>query len=207
MRFGELHIDQIKAWCRRDAWTVQEAMSLISELNPERSIEARQLMLGGGQGDFDVFDAERKRNELLDTWARSALFAQQRGELYAPSYFLDWAKQHGFEIRWLEFVDEPPKPSTHTTANLSQLLEFTDECDLPPTSLENAVREVKNQFWATYDDKAVGAKPPTQAQIINWLKSKHGLNEIQAKAVEKVACPINRDPAKKHQSIQGKNSA
>lgn len=63
--------------------------------------------------------------------------------------------------------------------------------------LNRYVEEVGRQFWGTFDSEAVGARPPTQTEIITWLETTYNLSQADAKAVEKVACPFDRNP-KKH---------
>lgn len=68
---------------------------------------------------------------------------------------------------------------------------------MPPTKLMLLAQEVQKQFWDTFDPEAPGAKRPTQNEIIHWLMAKKNLAEVEAKAVEKVACPLDRNPIKR----------
>jgi hypothetical protein len=65
----------------------------------------------------------------------------------------------------------------------------------PP--LMKIATEIYRQFWSTFDKDAPGAKAPTQTEIVAWVKEKYDLAENTAKAVEKVACPFDRNPSKK----------
>lgn len=65
------------------------------------------------------------------------------------------------------------------------------------TPLMKIATEIYRQFWSTFDKDAPGAKAPTQAEIIAWATKKYSMAGAAAKAAEKVACPIDRDPSKK----------
>lgn len=67
----------------------------------------------------------------------------------------------------------------------------------PQTKLMLLAQQVHKEFWDTFDPDAPGAKRPTQNEIIQWLMEKKNLAEVEAKAVEKVACPLDRNPIKR----------
>lgn len=67
---------------------------------------------------------------------------------------------------------------------------------LPQTRLMPLVIETYRQYWSTFDTEAPAAKRPTQAEILEWLRVQ-GLSTPDAQAVEKVACPFDRNPAKR----------
>ena len=55
--------------------------------------------------------------------------------------------------------------------------------------------QIRNSEWANYDPSKDRTTRANQTSIVTDLRSK-GFSEATAKAIETVACPINRNPSK-----------
>ena len=66
----------------------------------------------------------------------------------------------------------------------------------PSARLLWLVAEVQREFWP--DWKPGDGGNGRQDAALQWLTERHGLSRAEAQAVERVAAPISRDPAKKN---------
>lgn len=74
------------------------------------------------------------------------------------------------------------------TTGTDRFLHFTD--------LLKLVAAVQKRYWGSNWDRNNRDTAPRQEDIVEWLKSEHRLTDNEAKSVDRVACPINRNPAK-----------
>jgi hypothetical protein len=76
--------------------------------------------------------------------------------------------------------------------------ELDGSTSTPDGGLRELVDVVQKRYWGDNWDKDDPNSKSTQADIVNWLLSTYPqLSKLQAQSVERVACPIDRNPAKK----------
>lgn len=203
-----------KAYENRIRITVDEAVWLLNGIDPENSEPFHT------NDDAGWSDIQRWRNSLRDavdselwdfepsTWGidrgdqkllHSAIKAWARATS-APWPFLDDTKAPAPESPEGRAMARELKAAKDRVAELEQEVQEKRQTgsDTPqPTKLMTLAVEVQKQFWMTFDEDAPGARPPSQNEIILWLETDCCLSNANAKAVEKVACPFDRNPANK----------
>lgn len=210
--------DWFKAYENRNRITVYEAARLLNGIDPEDSEPFHINDEGGwndllrwekslldavdsGAWDFDhsSWGADRGEQTLLHSGIK-----EWAGATCAPWPFLDDTKTPAPESPEGRAIANELKAAKNRIVELEKkLIEVTatknqpNEIAIEQSPLMKIVTELYRQFWSTFDKDALGAKAPAQTEIVAWAKTKYSLTDATAKAVEKVACPIERDPSKK----------
>ena len=93
--------DDIRAtrdhWLRLDSWTPRQAFMLICKAYPD-SEQPLLKPLTCFATDFDETEASETYGELERIWYSGSHGSGNQN----PSYFIDWARQKGFDVSWLE---------------------------------------------------------------------------------------------------------
>ena len=79
----------------------------------------------------------------------------------------------------------------------SELQEVKQDSVLHNTELLKLVSVVQRRYWGANWDPSNKQTNTAIPVIVEWLTSTYSLSDVKAKAVEAVACPIDRNPVKK----------
>jgi len=88
-------------WLRLDSWTPRQAFLLISKADPDsEGCPLKALPCFGSE--FDPSEAFETYEGLERIWCSGS---HGNGK-QPPSYFIEWARQKGFDVLWLETNDK-----------------------------------------------------------------------------------------------------
>lgn len=135
---------------------------------------------------------------IAEARAEALQAAQERDQARARADMLEQEKDTLLgELEALRERLSESERSQHQQQQYDQPLNTTDiDRFLHFTELLKLVAAVQERYWGPNWDRSDRDTAPRQKEIVGWLKSAHRLTDNEATSVERIACPINRNPAK-----------
>lgn len=171
---GQLYVADLTSWhktnhrIQKDSTWNNEAID--GYILKSQIVELANPQIPDFESRVQALEAERDQERLMlaNTEARAVTAERERDEL----------RERLAEIE-RKMAERPALEFLHPSARLLRL-----------------VAEVQRKFWP--DWKPGDGSNGCQDAALQWLKETHGLSHAEAQAVERVAAPISRDPAKKN---------
>ena len=189
VRNGELYVEEAYI-AYLEGYTVVPGNKLQTFLRDNRSSGVQGAKFQGGEvwewmayhGFIDPKYAEPLRSPGTDRIIRAMNAADKEKEQSAQVAELkSQLEQAHKELARIKSEQEK--------ANRSEVLHNTE--------LLKLVHVVQERYWGANWDPSNNQTNTIQPVIIEWLMSTYSLSGFRAKAVEAVACPIDRNPVKK----------
>jgi hypothetical protein len=160
-----------KYWLKMDLWTIKEAASLLSSIEPNSDASNSMIPL-------------KVENMIIASLAAKNLVADFIADetRFYPQSIIKWAKfNKGFRIpeQLDEFYEDNVADEYPDVQNQPNVVEKNTETEIYISEILTKLNQAAYKFWANADPKDTDTHPINE-EVMQWLMS-HGISEVSAR--------------------------